>query len=480
MTAANVRLRLQDRLPPLGGGLLWVYRIAFCLLALGAVAAMTLPFLQPMAHPLVTGLRTAKGVALIVVASILFRRRQSDVVAALLALAFLAWTITSSVDFTSADLWPQLLDRARFLLFALALLLFPNGDWQPAWTRHVAIASLAVFLLGILETLGPLSTRLFLPAAIGCILAAVAALIASYRNAPDEVVHNQLKWVALGLVAGIGLILTARAGAALGTGGMTIPWEVMFQCGIVIIAVGFLISLLRYRLFDADAIISRSAVYAVLTAALVATFAGSEALIELFSQQYLGSGIGQVSGAIAASIAAVLLTPLHGRISSWAESKFQADLAQLRTELPELLLDMPPGWSPEDVANAALPRIAEAIHAGRIGLILGPTFIPTVGMGAVGSEDDSSFPVRLPLRCPFGRIHGYLCIGPRPDGSLYGKDELNALDAILAPLRRRVMVAAQWSEHRLQQKATETEMAGELRAIRRLLAALKSDRSQLV
>ena len=470
MTAIPFDLPAKASLPPLRGGLLWAYRILWSLLAIAAVAAILLPLSQPMAHPVVTGLRSAKGIALLAVAAILFRRRQSDGVAALLSLAFLAWTITSSVDFTTAGLWPQMLDRARFLLFALALLLFPNGDWQPAWTRHVAVASFGVFGVGLLETVGLLPGRLFLPAAIACIVAAVAALIASFRGATDEIIRQQLKWVALGLVAGIGMILSARAGAALGASGMAVLWEALFQGGIVIIAFGFLVSMLRYRLFDAEAIISRSAVYAALTAALVATFAGSEALIELLSQQYLGSGVGQVSGAIAASIAAVLLTPLHARISGWAESRFQADLVQLRVELPELLLDMPGSWSPDEVGKAALLRIAKAIHAGRISLILGCSVITPDGMDGSDWDNVSSFPVRLPLRCALGRVHGWLCIGPRPDGSLYGTDELKAVSAVLPPLRRRVIAAAHGTKHQLQQEIHQAAVCAALRGLRSRIA----------
>ena len=96
-----------------------------------------------------------KAAALIAVSSILFRRRRREPVAALLAIAFLLWTISSSVDFTVASgSWPAVLDRFRFLFFAFAMLLFPNGEWRPRWARQVAAATVAVFLLGLAEALG--------------------------------------------------------------------------------------------------------------------------------------------------------------------------------------------------------------------------------------------------------------------------------------------------------------------------------------
>src|SRR5205085_12554403 len=90
-----------------------------------------------------------------------------------------------------------------------------------------------------------------------------------------------------------------------------ILFETMFQVGIVVVALGFLTSLLRYRLYDAEAAISRSVAFAVLTLALICVFAGTEAIIETLSQNYLGQNVGMVSGAMAAAVAAVLFAPLH-------------------------------------------------------------------------------------------------------------------------------------------------------------------------
>ena len=204
----------QGSLPQLSGWLLWFYRIAWCALAIGALLATSATLLQPGSISAVVALRLAKSAVLICVATILMYRRQRDPVAALLALAFLTWTVTSSFDFGTNAEFVRLLDRCRFLLFALALLLFPNSNWKPSWTRILAVASTAVFLIGIGEASGLLPTQLFLPMAIPCILAGIASLVARFRLTTNFALKQQLKWVALGLVAGVGLILCARAGVA--------------------------------------------------------------------------------------------------------------------------------------------------------------------------------------------------------------------------------------------------------------------------
>lgn len=498
--AARIKAR-PETLPPLGGVLLAAYTIAWAVLAAAGIGLVAISLLFPSAPAGILVLRILKSAALIAVSAILLRRRRRDPVAGLLSIAFLLWTISSSVDFTvaSATSWPAVLDRFRFLFFALAMLLFPAGEWRPRWARRVAAATAVVFLVGLAEALAIVPTRLFLPLAIGCVLAAMLTLFQRFRGSPSIAERQQLKWVALGLAAGIGLILTARAGAALTSGplhsGMTqILLEALFQLGIVIIALGFLVSLLRYRLYDAEAAISRSAAYAGLTLALVATFAASEALIQTFGQNYFGADVGNASGAIAAAIAAVLLTPLHGRIADWAEQHFQRDLAVLKQQLPELLADLAGSATPREVAEGVLPRIDEAIHAARAALVIDGTLIAAHGVdehnagrwvrdwqpatdGLFSHEvRDRMFPVRMALRCPFGSIRGWLLLGPRPDGSLYGTDDLDALADIAPPLRR-ALIASRRREHGHAQEARWRRAVA--RSNRQLLARINDLETQL-
>ena len=456
MSQALAQAVPETRLPRLGARWVSVYRTAWFMLALGAIGLLAASVLHPIAHPAILTLRLVKGAVLISVSAILLRRRGTDPVAALLSLAFLTWTITSSFDFASADVLPMLLDRVRFLLFALALLLFPDGNWRPAWTRWIAAASTGVFFLGIAEGIRLAPSHLFLPLAITCVIAAVSALVSRFRTAESETVRQQLKWVALGLVMGIGLILCARAGAAASAASprlapMPILWEAIFQLGIVVIALGFLTSLLRYRLFDAETAISRSAALAALTVTLVAVFAGTEATLENLGQAYLGMGIGNISAAMAAAIAAVLLNPLHARISNWAEHHFQRDLVLLKQQVPELVGSRAAGLSSETLGKTVLPTVNEAIHATRSAFLIDHRIVAVSGVDLPATRrwariflkgcdtargrdlNDALFPLRMRLGSSFP---GWLLLGPRPDGSLYGGDELAALRSIIPVLRQ--------------------------------------------
>ena len=453
-------------LPPLSGRTFTAYRLTWWLLLAAALAAATWPWVQPTTPPEILGLRLVKSAVLIAVAAILFRRRCRDPLAAMLSLAFLLWTVSSSIDFAAASIWATLIDRCRFLLFALAMLLFPAGEWRPGWARPTALIIVATFLLGIAEAVGLIASSLYLPIAIGCVLAALATLFARYRATEPGMQKQQLKWVTLGLVVGIALILAARAGAEL-SAGMTMPMigtvaiEGLFQFGIIVLALGFLISLLRFRLYDAEAAISRSAIYAALTLSLVGTFAACEALIELLGQRYLGSDIGSISGAVSAAVAAVLLTPLHGQISRWAEQHFQHDLAVLKRDLPDLLIALSAGASVKRLAAAVLPHIEQAVQSTRIALLVDGRLVaaqainltvarkllkgwqPPATNELIRRKDEDAFSLQMALRCPLGSIRGWLLLGPRPDGSFYGKDDLDALTEIGPPLQRTLVLVAE-------------------------------------
>lgn len=484
-------------LPPLGGRLFVAYRMTWWTLAAIAIGTLAWSWIAPQSAIGIELLRTAKAAILIAVSTILYRRRCRDAVAAMLALAFLLWTISSSFDFIANSVVPALIDRLRFLFFALALLLFPNGEWHPIWTRRVGSAILATFLLGVIEAPGISPTSLFLPIAIGCVLASLLVLLSRYRSLEPGAQKQQLKWVVLGLVSGIALILSARTGAILARD-MPVPLvgslllEGMFQLGIVVIALGFLTSLLRYRLYDAEAAISRSAVYAALTLTLVGTFAASEALIELVGQRLFGMAIGNISGAVAAAVAAMMLTPLHGRISSWAEQRFQHDLAIFKSELPDLLAVLSASASVNRLAGAVLPRIEEAVHATRLVLLVDGKFAAARGITPASArrllrgwqppddielidrDDHDAFPLRLALRCPLGSIRAWLLLGPRPDGSFYGRDDLEALAEIAPPLQRTLLAVAEREAEDRGRQRLDTEVRRTLMQLGQRIAALES------
>ena len=89
------------------------------------------------------------------------------------------------------------------------------------------------------------------------------------------------------------------------------------------VTAGLLVSLYKYRLYDAEAVVSRSVAYAALTAILLALFAATEKTIELLGEEIIGESLGVLADVIGAAVATVMVVPLHHRLTGWAERRFQ-------------------------------------------------------------------------------------------------------------------------------------------------------------
>lgn len=237
-----------------------------------------------------------------------------------------------------------------FSLFALTLLLlrFPTGSpHSTRWARlqWFALGALVAFLL--LSPLNP-ATALSLPArfamsplAIGesawlsvrlilwatlaamlvCLLAAAYAVLARFRRSRGEE-RQQLKWF---LFAGALLPLhvpTTAYAIVTGRGGTVL------YVGVSILLVSFIamalaigVSMFKYRLYDVDRLINRTAVYGLVTGALVVTYLASGFTF----QSILRAIVGQQSPlaiVVSTLLIAALFQPLRRRVQEFVDRRF--------------------------------------------------------------------------------------------------------------------------------------------------------------
>jgi hypothetical protein len=425
-------------------------------------------------------------------AILLFVRGRREAVPACLSLAFLlVASIYTGGDLLGVPIW--LVDvvgtAATVLLFA-ALFAFPSGRFEPRWT---AIPFLILFPAIFIEM------QLF--DAVFSLLA-IAALISRYRMVGPGAQRLQLRWAFLGLGAGLLLnVILIGADAATAAFGAEDPRWFTWQYALVaplgtlavcVMALGLIVSILRYRLYDADTVIGRSVAYGVLTLGFVALFAASQKIIELLGEEYLGRNMGALAGGIGAALAAVAIAPMHARAQRWAERRFQKALYRLRHGLPPLVGDLRETSGVEQIAGATLDSLVEGVRASRAALIAGHELIdareipanevekwrsgwtPVVRDGIDCDEADPVFPVRVPLEAEgHGRV-GWLLLGPRPDGSLFGKAERAAIEEVAEPVARAVQVALTRQEREAgyeQRFAALEEAVGQLQAAAKPSAA---------
>ena len=447
--------------------------------------------------------RTLNALTVMAGAILLFWRRASDPVAALLSLGLVAVPANDIAALVSSPGLQRTLDNSLDVVpmacILLGMTVFPSGRFTPRWTLLIVPAIVAWGMTLVLDA-PDMPLPLMLAAVLPGLVIAVGSLAWRYRSMAPGTPKQQVKWVMLGFAAffASGMVEIVllfideattdnRTHFALLVGGMVLS---VLQ-GFFIVG-GLLVALLRYRLYDADAAISRSARYAGLTMALFAVFAASEALIQTLGQQWFGASTGAAGGAMAAALAAVLLVPLHHRLSDWARKRFQRDLARLRAELPELLAEMRTSSAPKELADDALRLVMRGVHAthgailladgGRMSLVhaegIAPDGIaerlaaelPAQPSPGVVRANDPVLPIRVPLVTPSGVTSGWLALGPHPDGSLYGKDDRKALAQVASPLARSLEVALERVRREAAHEAERRALADQVAELQRKLA----------
>ena len=394
------------------------------------------------------------NLALVAVSALLFWRRPRDGLAALLSLTLLACAVFENLSWYT---WQQfdLLNytshvfNAVFTLLVIGLLLSPDGRFVPSWSRWVALALICATAVGSLLVFveGPppwLGVGMFIAVA----LFVVPAMRSRFRQtAVGSEAWQQQRWLLLGMsltiaamvvtfvlnsVANSGLLNRQQLVWAYISGGVTLSLVPLF------LALGMLVALLRYRLYDADAALSRSAGYAIVGLTFAALFAGFAKAIELGVERMSGASAGAIPSIAAAVLATILVTPAQSRIMRWADERFRKALSHLRRHLPDCVDDLRETASLDEL-------VAEIVERVRTGLRVTSAAIEIDGRLTAqpeGSAMEQSWPIRLPLRIQHrgDDQEGWLLVGHRPDGSLPARDEQEALEDIIDPISRSLRV----------------------------------------
>jgi len=229
-------------------------------------------------------------------------------------------------------------------LFALVLLLFPDGTLPARSSRTIMCVFLAV-LVGFTAALGvavanavaahqvaldafdglavidkatgwfavaqAISGLIGLPFVLWC----VARQFVTWRRSDGER-RQQLKWLASGvLIAVIGLVFGLAVPASASPVVRAIANVIAF--GIVALPVSIGVAVLRYRLYEIDRIVSRTLAYTIVTGLLVGIYAG----FVLLATQVLGFHT-EVAVAAATLIAAALVNPVRRRVQHAVDRRF--------------------------------------------------------------------------------------------------------------------------------------------------------------
>lgn len=324
---------------------------AAAILALSAIGiAMVIDAANGWVSGGVNAINGAVAAVFVLVGWLVFERAAGNVVGALLlafGLLFAAYLpvdtfirlAPSAPQAVFGALFTAMLDAPMFILIALILVLFPDGQLPSARWRPVvplAVTGIGLVIIGTLFDAKPIRVYPAYTSPIGLqgvpadvlvlaaysvmvvllALGAIAVLVRWRRGNPVE--RAQIKWV---VAAAVVLVATEVVNiATFNPADVNTPVVILTTIAIALVPIAIGIAVLRYRLYEIDRIISRSIAYAIVTGILGVTFA----ITILALQAVLASFIQGPTLAVAVStlIAAALFQPLRARVQRVVDRRF--------------------------------------------------------------------------------------------------------------------------------------------------------------
>lgn len=408
--------------------------------------------------------------ALLLCSFLLTRRRANDPVALLFAFAFtgMASTIDPPLAMWMELGWPpayDIISSAWFYLLLIALALFPDGIFVPRSYRWLIVAGVPLAVLVSLPSVNAFVSAFL---AIGALLAMLVGQVQRYRRLEPGIERQQIKWAAFGFASGLLLLLasfvlllalpehpTARDVV------LVTAITLFFSLGMAAIPLGLLIALTRFRLWEADAVITRSAAYAVVTVVVGVVWAASADLVKLVIEEVVGRQSEAGATTIGAVIAAGVFSPTQSLVLGWTKRRFSGPVDRVRGAAKRLK-----SWglteTPAEVATRALAIVDEAVHPSASAILLDEAMgQELVAARNTEGADDPRLVERLVLADDESAV-GMLLLGRRSDGNRYNVHELEAVRELIPPLADALRVARSRHSRESTMQQRLDEMAARL------------------
>ena len=275
-----------------------------------------------------------------------------------------------------------------------ALVLLPDGRFVPRYTRPltafwaIAIVVRYVFLpqfarpdgrpvAGTLDP-GPWMSLLILLLAIGGFITGGIAQAQRYRRLTDTTQRQQIKWYVFGIAAAVAGIVLFQLPAifvpSLRTPGVprvlfALLGVSAFYLSVMIVPITLAFALLRYRLWEVDAVINRSLVYGSLTGALLAVYFLSVAAL----QRLFGALTGEQStlAVVASTLAiAMLFQPLRQRVQTVIDRRLYRRTVNFRQAFTQFAREVRTIIDLEQLLRALVDRTADLLDIAHGGVFL--------------------------------------------------------------------------------------------------------------
>ena len=408
--------------------------------------------------------------ALLLCSFLLARRRPSDPVALLVAFAFagLASTIDPPLAMWMAYGWPLLYDvisSGWFYLFLIALAVFPDGIFVPKSYRWLIIVGVP---LAIFVSLHEVDANLQALIALGSLFAVLTGQVVRYRRLEPGIERQQIKWAAFGFAAGLVLVTIAfillpflPEEANQPNFVLNLIVVLLFSLGMAILPLGLLVALTRFRLWEADTVITRSAAYAVVTLVVGVVWAVSSDLLKLVIEEVVGRESQAGATTAGAVIAAGIFSPTQSLVLGWTRKRFGGPLDRMRTASARMKK-----WAltetPDEVATRTLAIIEDVMHPSASAIVLDTALSrELIAARNVSSADDPELIENLALTDDEGPV-GTLLLGRRSDRNRYNRQQLEAIEELIPPLAEALRIARSHHSRESVMQQRLDEMAARL------------------
>jgi hypothetical protein len=408
--------------------------------------------------------------ALLFCSFLLARRRPSDPVALLFAFAFagLAATIDPPIAMWMAYGWPpayDIISSIWFYLLLIALAVFPDGIFVPRPYRWLVIAAVP---LAVFVSLQNVNSELQAFVGIGSLLAVLAAQIRRYRRLGPGIERQQIKWAAFGFAAGLLLLAVAFAllpflpdQANQRNFVLNMAVVLLFSIGMACLPLGLLIALTRFRLWEADTVITRSAAYAVVTVIVGVVWAASSDLVKLVIEEVMGRESQAGATTAGAVIAAGIFSPTQSLVLGWTRKRFGGPLDRMRGASAKMKK-----WAltetPSEVATRALAIIDDVMHPSACAIVIDTALSrELIAVRNAASADDPELIEHLILADEESSV-GTLLLGRRSDGNRYSRQQLEAVEELIPSLAESLRIARSHHSRESTMQQRLDEMAARL------------------
>ncbi len=373
------------------------------------------------------------------------------------AIASVIGSITPS---TLAGFWTSIAGVVTLTFLAT----FPDGRWQPAWTKWlVAIPGIVgiLSLLPVFDSIEPDNWPDWLQVTwlVGIPIAAFSAQVQRRRNTP---LAPATKPVLLSLIAAVAaFLLLWILQPTLGPGALDLVVVtprleavyalnilVMLTIAVLMFPVSVSVAIVRHRMFDLDLIVNRALVYGTVTAVVGLVFlaltVSITALAGFFPAEVVEGLNSGPAGVVLGTCLVLAFNPLRRRVQRSVDRRFDRERYDARLVIDDFAGEAARLVDPLTLESKLVSVVDQALHPVSVELHTGPFATATHEVLRGGTAVDLSSAPLSPGLAPFrsngsavlvplvagGSLTGVLDLGRRSSDSRYSALDLDLLDRL--------------------------------------------------